>query len=612
MASLDEDKTPVALPVQPHGPGRSGFLPPSSDPDKTPLALPAIGPTAPVAGPDRGPRASHAKLSKRIGAYEVTAILGKGGMGTVFLAKQEGLDRVVALKVLSTAISNDRVFIERFQFEARASAQLNHPNIVQGIDVGRDAPTGFYYFAMEYVNGPSLKQVLAEQHEIPERRALEIVRDIARGLDCAARHGIVHRDIKPDNILLAPAGEAKLTDLGLARSVNIEKGVTHSGETVGTPFYMAPEQIMGQADRIDIRTDIYSLGATLYHLVVGKPPYEGEAAAVIMTKHLKEKAPNAQKDAPGVSEACSKLIARMMAKEPLQRFQTPNELLEAIEKILGREVGSGPRPFHPKVSASNSRLQALRRTGHRGHQSANVTLLLLMGAGGLLVLSGLAYWYLVGSAKPPDEQDPAVLKKTEQGKKSGVPEKSGTDPAKTGADPAKTAALPDKTSKPDEKFLYRFDFENLDVPPGFQNATIDTKITCNGSKGALKAPMISKNKYFYNGIEFEDRSKTFLFTVTDKTYFGLRYYSTSSQAMKIQMWCNDGTSDFNIALVLDSVADGKWNTLKVRMVDAFRNSSGSGPLIKAGLQIRTITIFSGKPDVPSDLYIDNFEISETP
>jgi len=242
------------------------------DPDKTPLA----------------------GLSKKIGTFDVIAIIGKGGMGTVFLAKQQGLERQVALKVLSTDISNDPVFIERFQFEARAVAKLNHPNIVQGIDIGRDPETGFWYFAMEYVEGPSVKQIIKEDGFVPERRALEITRDVARALACARKFGIVHRDIKPDNILIAPLGEAKLTDLGLAKLVRSDTGVTQTGETVGTPFYMAPEQAKGHSTKIDLRTDIYSLGATLFHLVTGRPPYEGETAPVIMTKHIREKIPQAR------------------------------------------------------------------------------------------------------------------------------------------------------------------------------------------------------------------------------------------------------------------------------------------------------------------------------
>lgn len=619
MAGPDNDKTPLALPVQAQGPGGSGFHPPQGDPDRTPIALPAIGadgrtrnqdrtPVAlPAAGAhapvaDHGPRASHAKLTKRIGAYEVTAILGKGGMGTVFLARQEGLDRQVALKVLSTSISQDRVFIERFQFEARASAQLNHPNIVQGIDVGRDEATGFWYFAMEYVDGPSLKQVLAEQGALPERRALEIIRDMARALECAARHGIVHRDVKPDNILLAPSGDAKLTDLGLARSVYKDKGVTHSGETVGTPFYMAPEQIMGQSEKIDIRTDIYSLGATLYHLVVGKPPYQGEAAAVIMTKHLKEKIPQAHKDSPAVSEACARLIAKMMGKEQVQRFQTPTELLETVEKILLREPTTVARPGFGKLATSNPRLQAMRRGGAR-REGGNLLYLAALGFGGLILMAALLYWLLtMGETAQPEPHG-------EKSAPAADPAKKTQAPAKT-VEERKSASAPAADPKQTERALLRFDFETGELPGGFTLGVPDMRRGADNSRGCIKAVSTPKNLYFHNEIEFEDRKG--LFKITDKTWFSMQYFTTTQRNLKIQMAVTDGAEQYNIGLVLDSVAENKWNTLRLRMVDAFRANAGSGALIKPNVLVRVVTVFSGRPETPSDLYIDNLAVTEAP
>ncbi|HEY3324078.1 MAG TPA: protein kinase [Planctomycetota bacterium] len=271
---------------------------------------------------------------KEVGGFELIGKVGQGGMGAVFKARQKSLDRIVALKLLPPSIAKDATFIERFQREARASARLNHPNIVQGIDVGKDSATGLWYFAMEYVDGPSVKKLLEQQKVLPEERALAIVREVASALVTVAAAQMVHRDIKPDNILLTLKGDSKLADLGLAKQTHDDASVTQSGQAIGTPFYMSPEQARGEADNIDIRTDIYALGATLFHMVTGHVPYEGPTSAVIMTKHLTDPVPKARKVNPAVSEGCSRLIERMMQKNVAQRVQTPTELLQQIDRVL--------------------------------------------------------------------------------------------------------------------------------------------------------------------------------------------------------------------------------------------------------------------------------------
>lgn len=255
-------------------------------------------------------------------------------MGAVFKAHQPSLDRVVALKVLPPSIAEDKTFIERFQREARASARLNHPNIVQGIDVGKDEASGLWFFAMEFVDGPTAKEIVEKDGPIPEDRALKITRDVAEALVCAERSGIVHRDIKPDNILISSRGETKLADMGLAKQTHDDAGLTQAGQAVGTPHYMAPEQAKGLTDEIDIRTDLYGLGATLFSMLTGKPPFEGRSAAEIMAKHLNEKVPAAHRVSSDVSEVTGRLIAQLMQKAPQQRIQTPADLIERIDQIL--------------------------------------------------------------------------------------------------------------------------------------------------------------------------------------------------------------------------------------------------------------------------------------
>ncbi|HEY3322969.1 MAG TPA: protein kinase [Planctomycetota bacterium] len=305
---------------------------------------------------------------KMIGGYELVSKIGQGAMGSVLKARQVSLDRIVALKVLPPSVAKDAQFIERFQREARASARLNHPHIVQGIDVGQDAATGLWYFAMEYVDGPSLKQVLVSEKVIPEERALKITRDVAGALECVAANGMVHRDIKPDNILMTLAGEPKLADLGLARQTKEDSNLTRSGMALGTPFYMAPEQARGESTGLDIRTDLYALGATLFHLVTGKPPFDGETTAAVMAKHLQEPPPQACKVNPQVSESTSRMIQRLMQKKKEARFQTPAELVQHIDRILtGKATGPqrairttgprqpvGTRPEHFEPAAEKS------------------------------------------------------------------------------------------------------------------------------------------------------------------------------------------------------------------------------------------------------------------
>ncbi len=286
----------------------------------------------------------------RIKGYRIESKIGAGGMGTVYRARQESLDRTVAIKVLDPVLSRDRKFISRFLREARLVARLNHENIIVGIDVGKTR-SGTYFFVMEYVEGVTVYDMLQKDGPLPERRSLEICRQIASALDHATRQSLVHRDIKPDNILITPKGVAKLCDLGLAKSTFPDHRLTQAGSTHGTPHYMSPEQARGQ-ENLDIRSDIYSLGATLYHMLTGDVPFDGASAAVILLKHISEEAPSIRRLKPGISEASQDLIRRMMAKKPEHRHQTPEELASDIDRIL-----EGGRPAAWKVPDSQAAVQ---------------------------------------------------------------------------------------------------------------------------------------------------------------------------------------------------------------------------------------------------------------
>jgi len=413
---------------------------------------------------------------KEIGGFELISKIGQGGMGAVFKARQKSLDRIVALKVLPPSFAKDVKFIERFQREARACAKLNHPNIVQGVDVGKDEATGVWYFAMEFVDGPSVLKLLKTDGALPEARALEIARDIARALECAVGQGIVHRDIKPDNILLTTSGDAKLADLGLAKQMNNDNAsLTQSGQAVGTPYYMAPEQVRGRADQYDIRTDIYALGGTLFHMVAGQQPFSGETSAVIMSKHLTDPVPKANRINPDVSDECSRLIERMMQKDRDQRVQTPQDLIVQIERVMRGEAATGPKPIAKGAAQSRRKKEA------PAEKVESSPMPLIAGGVGVLVVIG-AIFMMRGSSEPaakapvedartaavapqPVTPSPAIPKETKR--REPPPSKESPSPAAiekavaaivppASADPAQPVALkeapvvpaPEKTTSP--------------------------------------------------------------------------------------------------------------------------------------------------------------------
>ena len=287
----------------------------------------------------------------RIGEFAIARKLGEGGMGSVWLASAPD-GRKVAVKLLPAHLAKQRPFLTRFFREAQASIKLQHDNIVRGVAVGEDA--GNYYFAMEFVDGESVRSMMERSGPMEPQEATQIIRQAAEGLAYAHENGIIHRDIKPDNIMVTKDGVAKVADLGLARQVDAEMtALTRTGVGMGTPYYMAPEQ-SSDAKRADARSDIYALGATWYHMVTGQFPFVGNTPLEILTKHLKEplKSPHAVR--AEVPRGVSLTIERMMAKKPEDRVQSARELCTVIdEQCLGdrditRELGMG----RPKVQES--------------------------------------------------------------------------------------------------------------------------------------------------------------------------------------------------------------------------------------------------------------------
>ncbi len=274
-----------------------------------------------------------------IAGFRILRPLGHGGMGTVYLAEQVSLRRQVALKVVAPQFATDATAVDRFLREARTAAALNHPNIISVIDVGYDQ--GQLYMALELVSGGDAAQ-LASRFDgvLPEVRALEIASDCCHGLQALFEARLVHRDIKPANIFITAEGVAKLADLGLARSEQGDDRVTVSGHALGTPAFMSPEQADGSS-AIDIRSDLYSLGAALFALTTGSPPFSGNGAYAIAVKLLTEPAPDPRTRNPRLSEATSRIILRCLAKRPQERFQTPFEMSTALAQAL-RLIAQGP------------------------------------------------------------------------------------------------------------------------------------------------------------------------------------------------------------------------------------------------------------------------------
>ena len=296
-----------------------------------------------------------------IHGYELLARIASGGMGTVYKARKEGIDKIVALKILSPALARNQDYIARFFREARAAGMLNHPNIVAGFDVGESG--GYYYFAMEYAEGETVADILAREGRIPEDRALNIISQVAAGLEHAHAHGIVHRDIKPENIIVTPSGLVKLTDLGLAKGTSADASVTQDGHTIGTPYYASPEQARGDPD-VDGRSDIYSLGATLFHMAAGRVPFTGNTPAAILARHITEELPSLYQLKADFSEPVARLIKKMMAKDPARRHASPAEVIEEIRRaLIQKQTVEHPEPVAQPVPERRRRAWPLATAG---------------------------------------------------------------------------------------------------------------------------------------------------------------------------------------------------------------------------------------------------------
>jgi len=292
------------------------------------------------------------RTSQQIPGYKILSRLGAGAMATVFKARQLSLDRLVAIKILPKRFSENPDYVERFYKEGMAAAKLNHANIVQAIDVGEAG--GYHYFVMEYVEGHTLWDELDGGKVFDEEEALGIILQIARALAHAHERGLIHRDVKPKNIMITNDGVAKLADMGLARMASDEQAArAEAGKAYGTPYYIAPEQVRGERD-IDFRADIYSLGATLYHIVTGRVPFEAETPSAVMHMHLKEPLIPPDHINTSLSVGIGEVVEVMMAKDREKRYSSTEDLILDLEAIT-----SGRPPLYARKSIGAEDLSAL-------------------------------------------------------------------------------------------------------------------------------------------------------------------------------------------------------------------------------------------------------------
>ncbi len=344
---LDPTRAAPPRPPEAHTPGADHRL--GSTP--TPVASSNGSPKPAATGPP-DPRS--------LGEYRILRRLGEGGMGAVFLGYDGRHDRQVALKVLNESLAGSQSYIDRFYREARSGGLLNHPNIVRTYNAGQDRATGKHYLVLEYVDGPSAQTLLQTQGRLSVGDAVHLALDVARALEHAHSRNIVHRDIKPDNILVARSGVAKLGDLGLAKRTDEASHLTAARQGFGTTAYMPYEQAIN-AKYADGRSDIYALGATLYHLVTGQVPFPGENHLAVVEKKNQGYYRPASQVQPGVPAKLDQILGKMLARQPRDRYQTASELIIDLERA--RLAAPLPSFADPERARNDPWVQACLSTG---------------------------------------------------------------------------------------------------------------------------------------------------------------------------------------------------------------------------------------------------------
>jgi serine/threonine-protein kinase len=330
------------------------------------------------------------------GRYTILEPVGAGGMAEVYRGRDQLLGREVAVKVLSERFAQDHAFVERFRREAQSAANLNHPNIVSLYDYGSDGDA--YYIVMEFIEGRSLADALKEEGRVLPERAAEIAADVAKALGRAHGQGIVHRDIKPGNIMLTSSGQTKVTDFGIARALggDGEQTMTQTGMVIGTAAYLSPEQAQGNP--VDARSDIYSIGIVLYEMLAGNAPFAGDTPLSIAYKHVREDPPPLTTAALEVPPALASIAMKALAKNPENRYASAQEMQEDLERFTGGQtVLATPMLADETLVAPATGTQVLRQTDiyeEEDEPEERRTAAYVIGALVILALLGLLVWFL--------------------------------------------------------------------------------------------------------------------------------------------------------------------------------------------------------------------------
>jgi serine/threonine protein kinase len=364
----------------------------------------------------------ESRSQRRVAGFELIERISSGAMGTVYKARHLKLNKTVALKLLNPDMAADDSYVQRFVQEAQVAAAMNHPNVVQAYDVGQVG--GVHFIAMEFIEGKTIKELIKRRGTVEESAAVELVLQVLDGLRHAWEHKLVHRDVKPANLMISRDGQAKLLDLGLVRRTDAACELTGEGKAIGTPYFMAPEQALDKG--ADYRADIYALGATLFNMVTGEKPYVAGTPVGVMQLHIKAQVPDASERNPRVSRGLSQVIEKMLAKRPSDRYQDPENLVGDLTQVLSGfmpDLRRGETPIgldHIKPRGGGDTVVApgRRRGGRRRDEddeegndrsrgvNTGPPVHLLAAAAGVVVLLILAAVFLQGDPPPPPKATP--------------------------------------------------------------------------------------------------------------------------------------------------------------------------------------------------------------
>ena len=333
-------------------------------------------------------------VNKQIGGYKLVRRIGEGGMGEVYLAEQLTMHRTVALKILHTKWADDEEFRKRFLLEARAAGKLNHQNLIQVYDVNKYQ--GKYYFSMEFIDGVTGEDLIRHEGALPVEKVIDICMQVCQALKYLANHNIVHRDIKPANIMVTKDGTVKLGDFGFIQSV-WDAELMQEGTTIGTPDYISPEQARGERN-LDVRSDIYSLGASLFHMLTGKTLFQGSCSKV-MRDHIETEPPKLDELRKDLPKDLKRILGKMTAKLPIDRYQTPDEVIKDFDLLridVAHKDGAIPSSrsqIMNVITAEKERIATLEKVIAAKSQQITA-LLVLMGLGWILAAASFAMWMI--------------------------------------------------------------------------------------------------------------------------------------------------------------------------------------------------------------------------